>query len=334
MFNQLSSVLESVTKGKLSLEKAKAFLDEKYSLGSVYLKSLEKLGAVKDIVANNLQNVEFVPKVNGFESKFSLFCNINVSSDTEIASNFLQGCQLLSVHFVENAAVKSNRLKATFLNKFSVVRSDFCFSNFSFTRLSNVSLLESRFDNNKTSLSSLVDVSITESDFTHNSIYKSEISSTVINASRLSKIKLNSVRIEDCDFDKCDLQNIQFENCELKGCSFQDIILENQGNMVIANKTFVGKNIASCKTFEEFLAALEGNNSSESSANEVNLEESDVSSAYTKPSAGESFAFTSKNEGEQNKGYGEEERGETHQRNKHPRKPHRKVNKPKAEQPL
>ena len=159
-------------------------------------------------IQDNLAPMGFTLKIEGVDSKISVFRGIDMSLDNTINDNQVVGSQWLNVHFIEKCSIEQNKFMATQMTEFSLIRSDLSRCQFSLSRLSYVTFQESCFIQNKLSLSTWSDVSVTESDFTENSLKRTNLSGTIINASRLSKLNLSHVNFKDCEFESCDIQYI------------------------------------------------------------------------------------------------------------------------------
>lgn len=230
----------------------------KFSSHFVYQisENIPQIEKIQENITNNFQNVGFSPNINGLDSKFSVFRAVSVCTDSHIVNNMVVASQWFGVQFLENAIFKNNKFTAVQFSEVSVFRSDFCVSNFSLARLSNVSFHEARLENNKFSRTTLSDLKIKESDFTENQIVKCDFSEMSIRASRLNCMTMTNVDIQDCEFDSCDIQGVEFENCKFKECIFSNLLVVTDEPIKISNCHVSGKNISGCQTIQEFLSLL------------------------------------------------------------------------------
>ena len=218
--------------------------------------NMPHIDKIQENISNNLQPFGFSPNISGLNSRLSVFRAFHVSSDSIVKENQVVGSQWFGVNFSESAVIKNNKFTAVQFSELAVMRSDFCSSNFSLARLSNVTLQEARLENNKFSRATLSDVSISESDFTENHVVKSDFSETIIRGSRLTRMLFTSSDFQDCEFDSCDIQGIEFENCKFKECVFSKLHLILNEPIKISGCNCIGKNISGCHTAEEFLEIL------------------------------------------------------------------------------
>jgi uncharacterized protein YjbI with pentapeptide repeats len=207
-------------------------------------------------IQDNLAPIGLYTKIEGVEAKISVFRDIKTGDDNHITDNYVTGSQLLHVQLSEKSELNENKFMAVQLSDFSLIRSDFCKSQLSLSKISHVSIQESCFVKNKIALSTWSDVSVTESDFTENILKRSHLSSTIVHSSRLSKLKFMQSHFKDCEFESCDIQGITFENCQFKECSFHHIKCISDKRLKISNVTITGREFAQCNTPEEFLALL------------------------------------------------------------------------------
>lgn len=213
-------------------------------------------GNVPQKIQDKFSPLDFSAKMEGVESKFSIFRDIHVTRDNLVENNQVIGCQWFGVSLNEKCEVKNNKFLAMQLTKFSITQSDMQNSQLSLSRMLHVTLQEACFVKNKISLSTWLDTNITESDFNENTLSRSDFSGTVINSSRISKIKFVQVNFKDCEFDSCDIQGIEFEDCEFKDCFFSHIQAVSLTPIKISGCRFVGKQFSGCKSVEEFIAFL------------------------------------------------------------------------------
>ncbi len=218
--------------------------------------NMPHIDKIQENISNNLQPFGFSPNISGLNSRLSVFRAFHVSSDSIVKENQVVGSQWFGVNFSESAVIKNNKFTAVQFSELAVMRSDFCSSNFSLARLSNVTLQEARLENNKFSRATLSDVSISESDFTENHVVKSDFSETSIRGSRFTRMLFTSSDFQDCEFDSCDIQGIEFENCKFKECVFTKLHLILKEPIKISGCNCIGKNISGCHTAEEFLEIL------------------------------------------------------------------------------
>ncbi|MES2615714.1 MAG: pentapeptide repeat-containing protein [Bdellovibrionota bacterium] len=207
-------------------------------------------------IQENFSPIGFSSKIEGIESKLSVFRSIQVSADNTVQENQVVGSQWFGVHIKQACEVKQNKFMAMQLTEFSVSASDLCESQFSLSRMSHVTLQETCFVQNKFSVSTWSDASITESDFTGNTLNRCNFSGIVVHASRLSKLEFSKVNFKDCEFENCEIQGIQFENCEFKDCSFSQIQAVASTPVKISGCKFVGKQFSQCSSLDEFMEML------------------------------------------------------------------------------
>lgn len=286
--NDLKSVLQSVSEGQMTTEKAKEWIertylnkktsdaeaqspqspfeklkksvgfDEFFKISTQFVQQLsETIPGMSKLQENLSTPLGFCAKVTGVESKLSIFRNIQVSADSSVADNLLTGSQWSAVQFSENAEVKENKFMVVQFSDVAVVRSDLCRSNLTLTRFNQTSLQEARFEFNKFTRCTMNNVNIKESDFTQNTLTKCDLSHVQIHSTRLSKLMLENTKIHGCEFTSCDIQGIEFENCEWQDCSFQRLKLVAPSGFKISNQKLVGMKLSNCQTIEEFLAAVD-----------------------------------------------------------------------------
>ena len=222
--------------------------------------NMPQIDKIQENITNNFQPFGFSPNISGLDSKLSVFRAFHVSEDTNVNENQIVGSQWFGVHFSENSEVKNNKFTAVQFSELSIVRSDFCNSNFSLARLSNVTMHEARLENNKFSRTALSDVTIAESDFAENHVLKSDFSETSIRRSRLSRMIFTNVNFQDCEFEDCDIQGIEIEDCKFKECLFSKLHLLLNEPYKISGYNSIGKNFSGCQTLEEFLEILNSPN--------------------------------------------------------------------------
>lgn len=222
--------------------------------------NMPQIDKIQENIYNNLQPFGFSPNISGLDSKLSVFRAFHVSEDSNVKENVVVGSQWFGVNFSESSEIKNNKFTAVQFSELAIIRSDFCTSNFSLARLSNVTLQEARLENNKFSRTALSDVSISESDFTENHVVKSDFSETTIRGSRLTRMIFTNVDFYDCEFEDCDIQGIEFENCKFKECLFSKLHLSLKEPLKISGSNCVGKNFSGCHTADEFLEILNSPN--------------------------------------------------------------------------
>ena len=256
----LKTKYSSHQRGKDKLKSAFNNLKMKVNFDEILKRSTKFVNQISENVPQKIQDnlapMGFTLKIEGVDSKISVFRGIDMSLDNVIHDNQVVGSQWLNVHFIEKCTLEQNKFMATQMTEFSLIRSDLSYSQFSLSRLSYVTFQESCFVQNKLSLSTWSDVSVTESDFTENSLKRTNLSGTIINASRLSKLNLSHVNFKDSEFESCDIQGVDFENCDFKECSFHHIQCVSEARIKISGINVVGKQFAHCQTPEEFLNLL------------------------------------------------------------------------------
>lgn len=288
--HDLKSVLQSVSDGQMTTEKAKEWIeksyinqksedsetqsskspfeklkktvgfDEFFKISTQFVQQLsETIPGMNKLQENLTSPLGFCAKVTGVESKLSIFRNIEVSKDSTVSNNLLTGSQWSGVQFTENAEIKENKFMVVQFTDIGVVRSDLCRSHFTLTRLNQTHLQEARFEFNKLTRCTFGNVSIKEADFTQNILNKCDLSHVSLTSTRLSKLMLTNTKMHGCEFSSCDIQGIEFENCDWQDCSFQRLKLVAPAGFKISNQKLVGIKLSNCQSVEEFLAAVEKN---------------------------------------------------------------------------
>lgn len=285
----LEILLEEVAHGKVSVNKAKSKIEKYYTLlkaskselkkekpklskafdaikKSMHLEDVLKMSTqfvqqISENVPQKLQEnfgpqIGFSSKIQGIDSKLSVFRAVEVPPGSEVEDNQVVGSQWFGVSFYDNCHVKQNKFTAIQMTELILRQSDFCRCQLSLSRMSHVTMQEACFSDNKISLSTWSDVSITESDFTLNKLGRCDFSGMVVNGSRFSRLSFSNVNFKDCEFDSCDIQGIEFENCEFKDCSFSQIQAVSEKAIKVSGRRFVGKQFSQCQSVEEFLELL------------------------------------------------------------------------------
>jgi uncharacterized protein YjbI with pentapeptide repeats len=250
--------------GKEKLKSAFDKLKKSVNVEEIIKKSSQLVEQISDQIAekvpqkiqDNFSLIGFSSKIDGIDSKLSVYRAVEINSDSTAEDNQVIGSQWFGVKLINKSEVKSNKFTAMQLTEFSLARSDLRGCQISLSRLSHLTFQEACFVKNKFSLCTWSDVSITESDFTENNLNRCDFSGTVINSSRLSKLSLNQTVFKDCEFDSCDIQGLEFENCEFNDCSFQKIEAVSAIPLKISGGRFVGKQFSHCTTAEEFISLL------------------------------------------------------------------------------
>ncbi|KAB8032230.1 pentapeptide repeat-containing protein [Fluviispira multicolorata] len=227
------------------------------NLVSQISENMPQIEKIQENIAHNLQPIGFSPNISGLESKLSVFRAFHSGTDCLIKNNLVVGSQWFGVNISENSEVKNNKFTAVQFSELAIIRTDFCTSQFSLARLSNVTMQEARLENNKFSRTSISDVCIKESDFTENLVVKSDFTETTITGSRLSRLNFHTVDFQDCEIDTCDLQGIDFENCKFKECIFSNLEIIMDEPLKVNGRNIVGRNFSDCKNAEEFLYLLD-----------------------------------------------------------------------------
>ncbi|BBH52863.1 pentapeptide repeat-containing protein [Fluviispira sanaruensis] len=227
------------------------------NLVSQISENMPQIEKIQENLAHNLQPIGFSPNISGLESKLSVFRAFHAGTDCVIKNNLVVGSQWFGVNISENSEIKNNKFTAVQFSELSIQRSDFCTSQFSLARLSNVTMHEARLENNKFSRASISDVCVKESDFTENVIIKSDFSETTISGSRLSRMSFHAVDFQDCEIESCDIQGVDFENCKFKECIFSNLTIIMDEPLKVNGRNIVGRNFSDCKNAEEFLNLLD-----------------------------------------------------------------------------